>query len=164
PPGESTTVVSDKMWFQPTELLPVDRARFYRYEGSLTTPGCDEIVTWTVMEAPLMLPRIWMAYITDTYAYDLTEYEYVSTEFVSNQRAQQDLNGRRVILRDPTSTKTMPAKTPNSAAHNRWALWPLAAAIAVLLIICVKILDGKRKQSHSSLSTTDCLSACDLPL
>lgn len=42
----------------PKHLLPANRSRFYRYEGSLTEPGCDENVTWTVMEAPLEIPDV----------------------------------------------------------------------------------------------------------
>ncbi|KAH7709937.1 carbonic anhydrase, partial [Aphelenchoides avenae] len=41
--------------FRPESMVPADRSRFYRYEGSLTTPNCDENVTWTVMQAPLPL-------------------------------------------------------------------------------------------------------------
>jgi len=34
-------------------LLPSDTSNFYRYKGGLTTPTCNEIVTWTVFREPI---------------------------------------------------------------------------------------------------------------
>ena len=34
-------------------LLPEDPDKFYRYQGSLTTPGCNEIVTWSVLHSSI---------------------------------------------------------------------------------------------------------------
>ncbi|XP_063704668.1 carbonic anhydrase 2-like [Culicoides brevitarsis] len=35
------------------DLLPKDRSSYFRYEGSLTTPGCFESVVWTVWKESL---------------------------------------------------------------------------------------------------------------
>lgn len=41
----------------PHEWLPANTQHYYRYEGSLTTPEYDEIVSWIVFKEPLKLPR-----------------------------------------------------------------------------------------------------------
>lgn len=46
-PGESNEI---KGPFSPLQLLPDDRSSYFRYEGSLTTPSCDEAVIWTVLD------------------------------------------------------------------------------------------------------------------
>lgn len=36
-------------------LFPPDISEYYRYSGSLTTPGCHESVTWTVFKTPIQI-------------------------------------------------------------------------------------------------------------
>jgi hypothetical protein len=48
-PGEKVDVPQ----FAMNKLLPENQDVFYRYAGSLTTPTCDETVTWTVFKEPI---------------------------------------------------------------------------------------------------------------
>lgn len=38
------------------DLLPDDQ-NYITYDGSLTTPSCDEIVTWIVINKPLSITK-----------------------------------------------------------------------------------------------------------
>ncbi|XP_017777383.1 PREDICTED: putative carbonic anhydrase 3 [Nicrophorus vespilloides] len=42
---------------RPRDYLPCDLAGFFRYSGSLTTPGCNEVVVWTVFTNVLTLSK-----------------------------------------------------------------------------------------------------------
>lgn len=36
------------------DLLPAKVSHYFRYPGSLTTPSCDEIVEWFVIDSPVL--------------------------------------------------------------------------------------------------------------
>src|SRR4051794_36310271 len=41
----------------PLDFLPDNPDKYYRYEGSLTTPPFDENVSWAVLRDPLLVPK-----------------------------------------------------------------------------------------------------------
>lgn len=83
------------------DLLPASTSKFYRYTGSLTTPGCNEIVVWTVFDSPI--------YISER---QLARFRILISEdgdtLVNNYRPAQPLMGRTVHVRNAaTSTVTL---------------------------------------------------------
>ncbi|KAH3857640.1 carbonic anhydrase 9-like [Dreissena polymorpha] len=85
---------------------------FYRYKGSLTTPGCAETVTWTVMEPTINMGTSQIAAFRDL-AYKtkgtITDKDKIS----ENYRPVQPLNSRNVYMslnKKTTSRVTTAAK------------------------------------------------------
>ena len=76
------------------DLLPEDTTRFYRYNGSLTTPGCNEIVVWTVFKDPIPISKGQLARFRNL-AKD-------HSGMIDNFRPTLPLNGRTVF--DVTTT------------------------------------------------------------
>ena len=48
------------------DLLPGNRDAFYRYKGSLTTPGCNEVVMWTVFKENIEIDKEQMEIMRET--------------------------------------------------------------------------------------------------
>ncbi|KAJ8718796.1 hypothetical protein PYW07_016352 [Mythimna separata] len=82
-----------------TRLLSYDPQSYYTYKGSLTTPMCQEIVTWIVMDKPL--------FITSD-QYRLFTNVDVGGDF--NYRSLQHLNNR-VVYRSVASCASLLAPT-----------------------------------------------------
>ncbi|XP_042686216.1 carbonic anhydrase 4 [Centrocercus urophasianus] len=74
-------------------LLPptYELEKYYRYEGSLTTPDCHETVIWTVFEKPIQL-SLWQVSQFSSVHFGGTN----STLMSENFRPAQFLNGRYV--------------------------------------------------------------------
>jgi len=59
--GAETTLTSP---LKLKELLPLNTNLFYRYQGSLTTPQYNEIVTWTVFKKPIFVSERQVSYFS----------------------------------------------------------------------------------------------------
>jgi len=79
------------------DLLPASRSKFYRYSGSLTTPGCQEIVTWTVFDSPIVVSHMQLAKFRKLMTDD-------GKPMVDNYRPVQKLGERTVYVRSSASS------------------------------------------------------------
>ncbi|GMT32823.1 hypothetical protein PFISCL1PPCAC_24120 [Pristionchus fissidentatus] len=78
--------------FRPRSVLPTVTDAFYRYEGSLTTPGCNEAVQWILLAEPISVTRDQMEQLRKIRNTEGEEHEF-------NFRPTFPLNGRRVRFR-----------------------------------------------------------------
>ncbi|CAK1543781.1 unnamed protein product [Leptosia nina] len=77
-----------------TRLLSPEPQSFYTYHGSLTTPNCQEVVTWIIMDRPLI--------ISDT---QYKQISRVDVGRIDNYRSLQTVD--REIYRSIASSATM---------------------------------------------------------
>ncbi|NXE63547.1 CAH4 anhydrase, partial [Calcarius ornatus] len=77
-----------------SSLLPPeeDLERYYRYQGSLTTPDCYQGVIWTIFETPVQLSLSQLSQFAALH-FDGKN----STPMMENFRPAQPLNGRKVL-------------------------------------------------------------------
>ncbi|XP_068679291.1 carbonic anhydrase 2-like [Montipora foliosa] len=108
---KSFTAVNDVPAFSFHDLLPADKTKFFRYNGSLTTPSCLESVTWTVFRDHVFISQ---------YQLDLLrslEKNGTLPEF-GNYRPVQPLNNRTVKASFPRSADTT-TPTPSPSAITK---------------------------------------------
>ncbi|XP_051539296.1 carbonic anhydrase 14 isoform X2 [Myxocyprinus asiaticus] len=86
--------------FDIRHLLPNSLERFYRYNGSLTTPPCFQTVSWTLFNDTITVSRRQLAALEDTLK---TEHNKLLSK---NFRVPQLLHGRKVLKSFHTVTTT----------------------------------------------------------
>ena len=79
-----------------SELLP-EACDYFYYEGSLTTPGYDEVVQWFVLREPIQVPALYLEQLRSI-------QNTKGNKIIRNYRELQDLNGR-VVKRLDLPTK-----------------------------------------------------------
>ncbi|XP_068121930.1 uncharacterized protein [Hyperolius riggenbachi] len=110
--GESTDIPG----FNVRGLLPQQLDRYYRYNGSLTTPPCFQTVNWTIFNETVLLSANQLSILEDTIHHD---HDHI---LQMNFRDPQSLHDRLVLssFRAPLSGRRGPGApeptvtTPNS--------------------------------------------------
>ena len=74
-----------------SDILPSDLSYYY-YEGSLTTPGCNEVVQWFLLKEFITVPEVYLQQLRKV------EHDTEGNLLTFNYRNTQDLNGRTVSL------------------------------------------------------------------
>ncbi|XP_075416221.1 carbonic anhydrase 9 [Tenrec ecaudatus] len=83
-------------------LLPSDLSRYFRYEGSLTTPSCAQGVIWTVFNQTVQLSAKQLHTLSDSL------WGPNDSRLQLNYRATQPLNGRIVEASFPVGVDSSP--------------------------------------------------------
>ncbi|XP_041259998.1 carbonic anhydrase 14 [Onychostruthus taczanowskii] len=87
--------------FSIRDLLPAQLERYYRYNGSLTTPPCFQSVLWTLFPQPVRISRAQLEQLQGS-LYSTEEGEQEQPQLlVDNFRAPQELNQRPVLSSFP---------------------------------------------------------------
>ncbi|NXK52783.1 CAH14 anhydrase, partial [Chauna torquata] len=90
--GQTTSIPS----FSVQDLLPERLDRYYRYNGSLTTPPCFQSVLWTVFQQPVRISLAQLEQLQGS-LYTTAADEPSPERLEDNFRAPQDLNQRLVL-------------------------------------------------------------------
>jgi len=98
-------------------LSAVNKKNFYQYQGSLTTPGCNEVVTWIVFDKAIAAGDHQIASFRRLKATD-------GRPLVDNFRPPQPLNGRKVYhhlatAADAAKAVEMAAKAGKAASAKK---------------------------------------------
>ncbi|XP_041092700.1 carbonic anhydrase 4-like [Polyodon spathula] len=114
-------------------LSGVNRSKFYRYPGSLTTPPCQESVLWTIFEEKIHVSKD----LIDLFAKRLVHYPKAAVNITNIYRPVQPLNSR-TILASP-GTKAGPLLTtgnvggaPRLSVPSTWLLVVTTAGLSFL--------------------------------
>ncbi|NXR30283.1 CAH14 anhydrase, partial [Zosterops hypoxanthus] len=97
PTGQTVAIPS----FSIQELLPTRLDRYYRYNGSLTTPPCFQSVIWTLFPQPVLISQAQLEQLQGS-LYSTEEAEQEEPQLlVDNFRSPQELNERLVLSSFP---------------------------------------------------------------
>eukprot|EP00092_Neocalanus_flemingeri_P025663 GFUD01027824.1.p1 GENE.GFUD01027824.1~~GFUD01027824.1.p1 ORF type:complete len:324 (+),score=97.37 GFUD01027824.1:91-1062(+) len=115
--------------FPISSLFTEDISSFFRYNGSLTTPGCNAIVQWTVVKDPMPATKDQLAAFRKL----LTKE---SEPLVDNFRPPQKLGERQVL--DVTTVQRVAKESHSSPAHAD-RVKGVGVVVSMVMVLMVKM-------------------------
>ncbi|XP_058850427.1 carbonic anhydrase 15-like [Acipenser ruthenus] len=122
--GDSVDLAST---FRLDSLLPSENllSRYYRYRGSLTTPGCAEAVIWTVFEDPIPISSSQLSAFVNSVHFSASGQTEVKMQ--DNFRPVQALNRRRIYA-------------SKQASMNSGAIPALSIVLLLFPLLAIRLL------------------------
>nr|XP_031533139.1 carbonic anhydrase 9 isoform X2 [Vicugna pacos] len=128
-------------------LLPSDLSRYFRYEGSLTTPPCAQGVIWTVFNQTVKLSAKQLHTLSDSL------WGPDDSRLQLNFRATQPLNGRIIEASFPVGVDSSPKTSEPVHLNSCLAAGDILALVFGLLFAVTGIaflVQMRRQQRHPS--------------
>ncbi|XP_076875800.1 carbonic anhydrase 14 [Brachyhypopomus gauderio] len=136
--------------FNVRHLLPNNLEKFYRYQGSLTTPPCFQTVHWTMFNETIMVSRKQLAALEDSLK---AGHQLLSKNF----RVAQLLHGRRVLASftsSPSVNKDLseikPTFAPIEGQMSRGDMLSIAlGALFILTLLAFSVYVYQQRKTYS---------------
>ncbi|XP_072890106.1 carbonic anhydrase 4-like [Hemitrygon akajei] len=109
----------------------IDLTKYYRYNGSLTTPECNEVVLWTVFEEPIRVS----ASLVETFYTDLFVNATKGIRLLNNFRPVQE--NRNSIYASQQASQAAPTVIPTTPRGGSSTVWiqPLGLLLPLASIL-----------------------------
>ncbi|XP_057646847.1 carbonic anhydrase 9 [Chionomys nivalis] len=124
-------------------LLPSDLSRYYRYEGSLTTPPCSQGVIWTVFNQTVKLSA------KQLHTLSVSLWGPHDSRLQRNFRATQLLNGRMIEASFPAEVDSSPEPVHTNSCLAAGDILALVFGI-LFAVTSVAFLIQLRQNRHRS--------------
>lgn len=137
PMNAGDTMVIPTFEFEP--LLPSNKSAYFRYNGSLTTPNCNEVVTWTVFKEAVEVSEAQMNALRSLNSTN-------GGKIMNNYRPLQALHNRKLMssffIEKPTTPSVTTTETTDgpSAGPSAGAEAGIKISNAVMLLVMFSAL------------------------
>lgn len=125
-------------------LLPSDLSRYFRYEGSLTTPPCSQGVIWTVFNETVKLSA------KQLHTLSVSLWGLRDSRLQLNFRATQPLNGRTIEASFPAVADSSPEPVHVNSCLSAGDILALVFGLLFAATSIAFLLQLRRQHRHRS--------------